>query len=606
MPLNPLKLINQAIKAVPFMKYALGVAGIVAVIALVNLYKISYRVGVIGTIIILSLMLILFLLSRVASSKGLKLNGPIYLMVWCIVVLFIAVVFFLVGSVFFSWPLDLRTWITDKPIQNKPNLITQKVDSSYRNISVKLIELEGESIDYLIDSNSLTKTLNEWFDERVLIATSATSIFSSLKALKKKFNIPIQSKDNSGYPGPTYAIYNGVSKRIKKLGFFGETLACTNPNMSDEFARYMPTGNAIKYMGLDRSCLQKFKTELLSDCVYPLTLQGLKMLNHNPNVVSSGSITDYSEAFLSMYEHICQNYLPRNFMKIQLADESVCGGGPSGVNDNSWVKFVFSTPVLKVGVLTLTNKNPHYIEVQALDFKIFSSDSLRKFDENETIGFESKKIKQIIRIDPNQTIVIPVYISFTPLDFFKSSDMTIDVREWSMIKDGYWYSKFYKLDSIEVNGYKYSPVRNNEKNLISISYKGVTFIEEASCPYVFIFNDESRKYEQKGTLIYMNVGKQNEAYDTLAISNFSSSMEIREIESEVSYLDEVKLLLMNSITQQNKIYKPSYSRLDKIDRDYLMLKKGNIFKLKFPIEKSDYKDFDKAFIISYGYYDRIK
>lgn len=115
MDLRILKTIKEATKSVPFVQYALGLAGIVSVIALVRSYSIDLKVGLWSTLIILCLMLVLFLLAHIAVQSGTFLFLPAQTLLWGIVILFILSVFFLVTSVFFQWPRDLSSILGIEP-----------------------------------------------------------------------------------------------------------------------------------------------------------------------------------------------------------------------------------------------------------------------------------------------------------------------------------------------------------------------------------------------------------------------------------------------------------------------------------------------------------
>jgi hypothetical protein len=111
---NPLGILRAAIQAVPAVKYALGIAGIAAAIAIIGGFKIDYRVAVFGVIIMFVLMVVLVLFAKLskASDPTFATAGKVFL--WFSLVLVIAVATFLTTSVFFSWPRDLGSWLGQK------------------------------------------------------------------------------------------------------------------------------------------------------------------------------------------------------------------------------------------------------------------------------------------------------------------------------------------------------------------------------------------------------------------------------------------------------------------------------------------------------------
>lgn len=105
--IEPASILGKAIKAVPAVKYALGVAGIAAVIAIiVGAWKIDYRVAIVGVIIMLIFMVILRIFA-VVTTTGAALPATVFL--WFCLVIFIAAVTCLFTSVFWDYPVPLKS-----------------------------------------------------------------------------------------------------------------------------------------------------------------------------------------------------------------------------------------------------------------------------------------------------------------------------------------------------------------------------------------------------------------------------------------------------------------------------------------------------------------
>lgn len=106
---KPLAIIREAIRAVPAVKYALGIGGIIAVIALVFSLQIDLKVAIFGTVVMLVLMGVLVIFAKMASMRSLRFFvGPIRVFTWFVLVLFMMVAFSLFTSVFFKIPVDLQ------------------------------------------------------------------------------------------------------------------------------------------------------------------------------------------------------------------------------------------------------------------------------------------------------------------------------------------------------------------------------------------------------------------------------------------------------------------------------------------------------------------
>jgi uncharacterized membrane protein len=105
---TPPNFIKSAIKAVPAVKYALGLDGIVAVIAIIKTFGVSSRDAILGTVIMLVLMVALVVVAKFAAQTTGALRTPVFVFAWFCLILVIATAVCLFLSAFFGWPLDLR------------------------------------------------------------------------------------------------------------------------------------------------------------------------------------------------------------------------------------------------------------------------------------------------------------------------------------------------------------------------------------------------------------------------------------------------------------------------------------------------------------------
>lgn len=111
-PSGQLAFVKEAIQAVPAVKYALGVGGVVVIIAIVSSFGINYRVATIGFPIALVMMILLLIFAKLATVKPEGFLTPFVVMTWFSIIAMAATVFFIMSGVFFKWPLDLHTWLT--------------------------------------------------------------------------------------------------------------------------------------------------------------------------------------------------------------------------------------------------------------------------------------------------------------------------------------------------------------------------------------------------------------------------------------------------------------------------------------------------------------
>lgn len=112
--MDPFELLKSSVSAVPAMKYALALVGVLSVIAIASALKIDSRVAVIGTVIILVLMVVLVIFAKLASYKSSFFAAPALVFTWFALLLLMAVSVTLFTSVFFQKPINLQYWVDQR------------------------------------------------------------------------------------------------------------------------------------------------------------------------------------------------------------------------------------------------------------------------------------------------------------------------------------------------------------------------------------------------------------------------------------------------------------------------------------------------------------
>jgi hypothetical protein len=106
--LTPLGLLTQAIQAVPAVKWALGVGGIVSVLAIIGAMVSDYKVAGFGALIIIILMGVLVLFSRWTAIAKKELVVQLKIFTWFILISLILSSTFTLSSIFFQWPIAFK------------------------------------------------------------------------------------------------------------------------------------------------------------------------------------------------------------------------------------------------------------------------------------------------------------------------------------------------------------------------------------------------------------------------------------------------------------------------------------------------------------------
>jgi hypothetical protein len=106
--LTPWAVLQAAVKAVPALKFALGVLGIVAAIAIVRAFGIDFQVAVFGTIIMLVLMAALVVFAALTRVKSPQVRAAALVMMWSFLALTILSAALLFTSAFFNLPKPIK------------------------------------------------------------------------------------------------------------------------------------------------------------------------------------------------------------------------------------------------------------------------------------------------------------------------------------------------------------------------------------------------------------------------------------------------------------------------------------------------------------------
>ena len=153
MNFNPLKILKDAIRAVPAVKYALGVAGIISVIAIVAALKIDFRIAVFGTIIMLVLMVVLIIFAKLSEAPKKYFTIPIIIFMWFALFLTMITAIFLFTSIFLKYPLNLQYLILqESEIQEhkkSPIILSGTVkDENNQPIKGASVTIDGYDVEF--------------------------------------------------------------------------------------------------------------------------------------------------------------------------------------------------------------------------------------------------------------------------------------------------------------------------------------------------------------------------------------------------------------------------------------------------------------------------
>ncbi|MEO8425779.1 MAG: HEAT repeat domain-containing protein [Verrucomicrobiota bacterium] len=138
-----LKIIKESIRAVPAMKYALAVVGIVAVVGMVRAFNLSPAVAVFGAVITLVLMVAMVIFARLTTAAPKHFLLPAQVMMWSFLALSIATASLLFTCAFFKWPRPVDELITTHRATSDNDAKKAQVLTAGARIQLKAYDYAG-------------------------------------------------------------------------------------------------------------------------------------------------------------------------------------------------------------------------------------------------------------------------------------------------------------------------------------------------------------------------------------------------------------------------------------------------------------------------------
>lgn len=107
--LSPTGLVNSALRVAPAFRYAVGAAGLIALVAIVSKFGLSPVALLSGVTALFTVMVLFLLFSRAAAVRNPHLALPALVLVWFSLLAGMLASAFASTSAFFNWPLPLRS-----------------------------------------------------------------------------------------------------------------------------------------------------------------------------------------------------------------------------------------------------------------------------------------------------------------------------------------------------------------------------------------------------------------------------------------------------------------------------------------------------------------
>jgi tetratricopeptide (TPR) repeat protein len=133
-----------------------------------------------------------------------------------------------------------------------------------------------------------------------------------------------------------------------------------------------------------------------------------------------------------------------------------------------------------------------------------------------------------------------------------------------------------------------------------ITHEVAGFLGGQACPFVFTYNVERQRWVRDNVILYELVGLENERSQWRQLDHFDGRLLIRELEPEISYLDEVYVVVIDATGRQT-ILRHDFTPLQAADGRRWVMRQGDQLLLTFP----DYESLTAGmqfWVVATGYY----
>lgn len=136
--LTPASFVRAARAAHPAFRYAVAVAGILAIIVTFARFGISYATLTLGVVVMIGLMALFLVFAQASKLARSRLDLPATVLIWAFLVIGIAVSLGLVTSVFFNFPLPFRDFLIEK-MPSQPITVVPRNGATASNAGTEAI-----------------------------------------------------------------------------------------------------------------------------------------------------------------------------------------------------------------------------------------------------------------------------------------------------------------------------------------------------------------------------------------------------------------------------------------------------------------------------------
>lgn len=337
---------------------------------------------------------------------------------------------------------------------------------------------------------------------------------------------------------------------------------------------------------------------------------------------------------IEFYKYITQDYFPPDFMILNFGYEH------EGCGDGFYLLLAMRSIGLRIALLENISSSP--IKIGTFFTKENVETRLRERKEDQ-VSLEKQALNEKILFPqemllPEEKLLIPLeiyfsyapeeidvlarqshtkppdelnplnkipFISFMPSlepfnkELFKMKTSIFLDRVFNSNKDRLGEKEFIwgssvSIQQIEIDGITYPFREYSAKSLVI--HSGT---ETGSCPHIYTFSVERKIWIDEGHILYGRNTKYKEGTDEIKLNNFTGQVIIRELDHEISFIDEIYIKMKDSNSHEYKIF-PQNDKLRFNDGNYIILHQGDNIKVDFKIPPALSKG--EFYLVSSGYY----
>ncbi|MEX0965218.1 MAG: tetratricopeptide repeat protein [Pseudohongiellaceae bacterium] len=136
-------------------------------------------------------------------------------------------------------------------------------------------------------------------------------------------------------------------------------------------------------------------------------------------------------------------------------------------------------------------------------------------------------------------------------------------------------------------------------------FRNIAFAAGRACPFLYSLHKSTGEWLFESTIITGYSGRENEAEQRLQLNYFNGTLQLRELEREISYIDKLVIEAVDYRGKTTTFYSnEKLSSLNEVDGEKLVLNHGEGVVIEFD-EYDSSMPYSEIYVVATGYYDPL-